>query len=349
MRLPSKYVVTRSTKAKKKKEEKKKINKESKKQLSPLEKVNKNYSNNTPVNTPGRLVPLCALHYGYIKSCKAIGIIVDGETIELENNWIELIGLMLETLRSRCKTSEEFMDMLIYNGVITPKFFVGNKYGKISTDEKLYTYKLSNIGVYIEMVYTDSTIFEVIALLALTLQLTLKTTYIKVQSYGYENDSLGVKIDDEYIELDEITPAKLYATLESGRFIYKVIIEDKDGSIEDITQKRADIIGYELATWIYDNLGEDRLRQSIDKIKELNTTKSGRIKSVTTGIRLGKSLEYGSSPIRNSNIYMYSNGELSDDCKFIKDMTKVTPELSKGLKIYFKKQKTEEEKAEWEI
>lgn len=348
MRLPNKYTLKRSTKAKKK-EEKKSSSKDSKKKISPLEKVNKYYNNYTPINTPGRLVPLCALHYGYIKSCKAIGIITDGETIELKNNWVELIGLMIETLRSRCETSEEFMDTLTYNGIITPEFSVGNKYGKISTDEKIYTYKLNNIGIYIEMVYTDSNIFKTIALIALALQLPLKTTYIKVQSYGYENDEVGIKADDEYIELEEITPAKLYTTLETGRFIHKVIIEDKDGSIDDITQKRVDILGYEIATWIYDNLGEDRLRQSIDKIKALNTTKSGKVKNLTTGIRLGKSLEYGSTSIRNSNIYMYSNGELSDDCKFIRDISKVTPELNKGLKIYFKKHKEEEEKAEWEI
>ena len=353
LRLPTTSKVKKIEKQKKKEKAKEENNgAEAKGKITVFEKVNKAYIKNELVKTTGRLVPLRALNYGYIRTCRAVGInTVDGY-IEVSEDWIEVLAIMLGTLRSRFEDEKIFYDRLASRGILTQHFSLDTKYGKLSTSEAKYTtYHIDSLGRYIEMVYSEETVYKTLILLALELQLPLKETYIQLQSYSYSRDEIGDMLDNEYTDYEEVTPSKLYKRLsETSQTIQLSELESKSGEKEVFKSHRVDLLGFEICTWIYDNYGYSKLMDTMNDIIDIHTDKeTGEYKELTTGLHLGEYSGYGCSQIRNSNIYMYSSGELKDSCKLIQDICRVNSEIKKGLHIYFKKQPSETERTNWEV
>ena len=345
LRLPTTSKVKKIEKQKKKEKAKEENNgAEIKGKITVFEKINKAYMKNELVKTTGRLVPLRALNYGYIRTCRAVGISTVDGYIEVSEDWVEVLAIMLGTLRSQFENNKDFYDKLASRGILTQHFSLDTKYGKLSTSEEKYTtYYINSLDRYIEMVYSEETVLE--------LQLPLKETYIQLQSYSYSRDEVGDMLDNEYTDYEEVTASKLYKRLsETSQTIQLSELESKLGEKDVFKSHRVDLLGFEICTWIYDNYGYDKLMDTMNNIIDLHTDKeTGEYKELTTGLHLGNYNGYGCSQIRNSNIYMYSNNELKDNCKFIQDICRVNSEIKKGLHIYFKKQPSETERTNWEV
>lgn len=320
MRLKLKAKNTTSTKKKTSSGNKKKADKEF--------KVMSNYSDISEFKYTDVDITLNKLKYCHIIYCDIKSVTIPDGSMEVDDSWIGLILVMLDTVR--LNHPDNFIEYLMENGVTTQTFCVDTTYGKYSFDENQYkAYNLYDSGFYLEALFDVENIFWSIVRLSKCLDIPLNKFSVRLLNTMYS-------VED--IKLTELTEESIIVNACDSLTYFKKGVFLRDICILDMhtTVHRIEHVIAIFCNRLMDVYGED-------VFKKLPTAGDTRI-SRTDSIDSSQCME-----IRHSGYYVYSDLKPKSVIKFIvESMNKL--ELSKdSVRFYFRKLKKKEEKAEWEL
>lgn len=327
MRLQTKHKNYKS-----KTEKQKKANREKK---SNAPKISANYSNTSPYNIRKTSIDLTKLTYGIIDSCELTSIkMMDGQ-IDLNNSWIELLLLMLDTLIEN--KPDNFVQLLGDNNVTNQWFCVDKYYGKYTFEfENPKVYNIYNSGYYLEAVFSNSNIFHAIIGLTKSLGYQLNEITLNIRNPKIDKDINEIEFNPMMLEEEE-TVVDIYniaPMLKSG--IHMVGMQILESTMQAHNLHTALFL---FCSWVYDSYGTTQLLTT-ETVNNTGITLEYSDKSI-------EGAEY--NQIRDSLLYIYTDLNTEDVINFIKNIMKHINMDKKQLKFKFRALKEKNKLKEWEV
>lgn len=291
-------------------------------------KICKYYSDIEEVKFLDLDVTLDKLRYGHIIYCDVSRVtLVDGN-IDINNSWIELLLIMIDTVR--VNYPDTFLEVLMKNEVTHQNFCIDNKYGKYSFDKDNFkAYKIFDSGYYLEAIFNVENIFWAIIRLAKCLGIELDKMSLKLYNKNYTKEDIKLK------ELEEETTVVIVS--QSKEFFKKGIhLVNMNINGTHISVHRIEAVLAAFCNYIHDTYG-------VEGLKKLSKNGKTRI-SYTNTLDSESNME-----IKHSGVYVYSDCEVESIIEFIvSSMNNIDMDKS-DVKFYFRKLKLKEDKKEWEI
>lgn len=291
-------------------EKQKKIDKE-KKRKGP--KLSSSYTDNSEYTNSNIDLDLTKMRYGVISSCYVTSVTLHDGAIKLENSWIELLLIMLDTVISN---NTNFRQLLMENEVTNASFCIETTYGKYPLGGEVYrVYNIFNSGYYLESTFTSKVIFD--AIVGLTKCLGMQLDEIKFHVVN----KLEANLVNNFAQLEEY---EALITIDDAEELLNKGVHLKYVDIlgEVISAHRLDVVLLAFCNVVHD-------KQGLVKLAYLpNTEHTGTFRRSNEdnegdkgdlGINRVDIEEMHPVQIRNSEVYVYTNGNEEEIISFLRN------------------------------
>lgn len=244
---------------------KKKNTESSKKNKGP--KLLKNYKDNSEYIYDNIELDLTKMRYGVIGSCNVDALILPEGTIKIENSWVEVLLVMLDTLISQ----GEFQKKLEIYGITNQFFCVDTVYGKYTFEgEQFKAYKIFDSGYYLEAVFSNENIFNAIVGLTKALDITLDGIKFHLRNKKDTRTELRFNILEERESIVNI--GGLADKLKAGIHMVSMNIDGTKTIVH-----RIDVALVVFCKWILENVRSDII-EKIESVGKTRICKSNNVK-----------------------------------------------------------------------
>lgn len=303
--------------------------------------LHKNYSDITELKLVEIEQTINKLKYAHVLYYNLDSVEVDNSIIKLDNGWIELIMLMLDTVR--VNNENNFINYLMENKVTTQSFCVDTKYGRYNFEVDNYrAFKLYNSEYYVEAIFNVENIFHTIVRLAKCMGIAPEKIKFKMINKEYSIERLElIQLEEESIQVN-IKDSLNY--FKRGIYLMNIKISN---SIQELFEEKDSVnvkihniqsMLYIVINYFYDTYKEEGL-------KKLTNLKGDTYVSVRNDDDNDKPCR----KIKNSDYYIYTDCEPKSTLLFIERAMSLLGMDRNDIILYFKRLKTKEEKKEWEV
>lgn len=306
----------------------KKIDKE-KKSKGP--KLSDSYYDESPYNVTNVDVDLTKLRYGMIGSCKLDYVTLDDGVIKLNNSWLQLILIMIETLIT--EYNDTYEELLVQNNVANQTFIIDKVYGKYLFDgEQLKVYKIFDTGFYLECTLTNRNIYH--AIVGLCKCLNIGVTDIKMHLTNPLIKDIDINFELLEEKEDVVTINDIKPLLTDGVYLVGVEIMTSKARVRNL-----EVALVAFCNWLYNAYG-------FAELLELDYCGN-------TGISMDNEEELDDiilkQKICGSMVCIYTDGDEDDIIDFFKQCIRHFKMSDKEIKFKFRTMKQSSELKEWEL
>lgn len=284
------------------------------------------------------------LRYSHIIYSDVTKVNLAGDRIVIDNSWIGLILLMLDTIRVNHES--DFLNYLMEKEITDQSFCVDRNFGKYSFDKDMFkAYNLYDSGYFVESTFTFEVVYKVIINMAKALGIKpdLMSLHLVHKEYSL-NDIILEELEDKSTP---VNIADAYDYFKDNIFLMDMSICNTHMSATNITginsimnitkvhhiQEVLMVFLYH----VYDNYGD----KYMNKLCGINTT---------THVKTDKTPSTGPSmQIRDSKYSVYSDLHPKHVLEFIDKAMNIVKMDKDDIKLYFRRKKKPEELKEWEV
>lgn len=302
--------------------------------------LHSNYADVSEIKHVEITQPINRLKYAHVLYYNLDLVNVNGDIIKLNNGWIELIMIMLDTIRANYK--DDFIGYLMENKITTQSFCVDTKYGKYTFDEEGYrAFKLYNSEYYVEAIFNVENIFQTIVKLTKCLGISPENILFKMINKDYNIETVKFQeLEEESIKVN-IKDSLPY--FNKGTFLMHIKITNSimnlDKEQEEVSSSIHNIqsVLYVFINYVYNTYSDSGIK------------KLAVIKGETHVAFEYEDNDKPCKKINNTNYLLYTDCEPKSIINFIDKSMNMLGMDKSDIVLYFKRLKTKEEKKEWEV